>query len=202
MLSFRRVRGGVSSGGDLFELELVASLMRDIVAILGEDVAVVDLSDDPLDALERELAPSKDLSHDPAIVRLLPDMSEDPEEARELRELTESGVRANKVSNLTTVYRALNTSTGRVFVPENEIPAWLAALSDLRLVLGTRLDIDSSERADEVAKRAGEIADGMVTDEGMTEEEQVDHQLTLVYAMITWWQDSLLDAVRMRGPRG
>ena len=202
MLSFRKVRGGVSSGGDIFELELVASLMRDIVSILGEDVAVVDVSDDPFEALEREFAPAQDASQDPAIARLLPDMSEDPDEARELRELTESGVRSAKVSNLTTVYRALNSSTGRVFVPDEDIQVWLSALTDLRIVLATRLDIDSSERSEEVAQSAADIADGKTSDEDLPEEEQVDHQLTLVYAMITWWQDSLIDAVRLRGPRG
>ena len=79
MFGFRRVRGGVSSGGDIFELEVIASLMRDVVSVLGEDVAVVDVTDDPLAVLERELAPAQEPSSDPALYRLLPDMSEDPE---------------------------------------------------------------------------------------------------------------------------
>lgn len=202
MFSFRRVRGGVSSGGDLFELELLASLMRDVVSILGEDVAVVDISDDPLEALAKELEPVGEPSPDPAIARLLPDMSENPDEAQELRKLTESGVRSAKVTNLTTVYRTLSNSTGKVFVPEDDIPAWMTALNDLRLVLGTRLEIDDTERAEEVAVRAGEIADGQGSETELTEEEEVDNQLMLVYAMVTWWQDSLLDAVRFSRPRG
>lgn len=201
MYGFKRVRGGVSSGGDIFELELVASLMRDVVAILGEDVAVVDVTDDPLAVLERELAPSAEPSFDPVVERLLPDMSEDPDEARELRELSESSVRSTKVSNLTSVYRALSSSTGRVFVAEDEIPVWMSALNDLRLVLGTRLDINDEARAEEVAARAGEIADGHHANP-LTDEDEVEHQLMLVYAMITWWQDSLIDAVRLRRPRG
>lgn len=202
MYSFKRVRGGISSGGDIFELELIASLMRDVVAILGEDVSVVDVSDDPLDALARELAPVPEPSFDPVIDRLLPDMSEDPDEARELRELTESGIRSTKVSNLTAVYRDLSSSTGRIYVPESEIPVWMSALNDLRLVLGTRLDIDDEERAEEVTHRAGEIADGIHTDNELTEDEEVENQLMLVYAMVSWWQDSLIDAVRFRRPRG
>ncbi|WP_182353953.1 DUF2017 family protein [Flaviflexus huanghaiensis] len=201
MYGFKRVRGGVSSGGDIFELELVASLMRDVVAILGEDVAVVDVTDDPLAVLERELAPSAEPSFDPVVERLLPDMSEDPDEARELRELSESSVRSTKVSNLTSVYRALSSSTGRVFVAEDEIPVWMSALNDLRLVLGTRLDINDEARAEEVAARAGEIADGHHANP-LRDEDEVEHQLMLVYAMITWWQDSLIDAVRLRRPRG
>lgn len=201
MFGFKRVRGGVSSGGDIFELELVASLMRDVVAILGEDVAVVDVTDDPLVTLEKELAPIAEPSFDPVVDRLLPDMSEDPDEARELRELSESGVRSTKVSNLTAVYRSLSSSTGRVFVPEDEIPMWMSALNDLRLVLGTRLDIDDTARAEEVAARAGEIADGQHA-HPLSEEDEVENQLMLVYAMISWWQDSLIDAVRLRRPRG
>lgn len=202
MYSFKRVRGGVASGGDIFELELIASLLRDVVAILGEDIAVVDVTDDPLDALAKELAPVPEPSFDPVIDRLLPDMSEDPEEARELRELTESGVRSTKVSNLTSVYRTLSSSTGRIHVPEAEIPVWMSALNDLRLVLGTRLDIDDEGRAEEVAHRAGEVADGTHSDKELTEEEEVENQLMLVYAMVTWWQDSLIDAVRFSRPRG
>ncbi|MGO1402047.1 MAG: DUF2017 family protein [Flaviflexus sp.] len=202
MFGFRRVRGGVSSGGDIFELEVIASLMRDVVSVLGEDVAVVDVTDDPLAVLERELAPAQEPSSDPALYRLLPDMSEDPEEARELRQLTESSVRSTKISNLTTVYRVLSASTGRIFVAEDDIPVWMAALNDLRLVLATRLDIDSSERADEIAHRAGEIADGLHPQDPEDEEQEVENQLILVFAMITWWQDSLIDAVRLRRPRG
>lgn len=202
MFSFKRVRGGVRSGGELFELELIASLMRDVVSILGDDVAVVDMSDDPLAALEKELAPIAEPSFDPVLDRLLPDMSEVPEEARELRELTESGIRSTKVSNLTLVYRTLANSAGDVFVPEADIPAWLSALNDLRLVLGTRLDIDDAERADDVAVKAGKIADGEYSDAALTEDEEVENQLMLVYSMMSWWQDSLLDAVRFGRPRG
>lgn len=201
MYSFKRVRGGVSSGGDLFELELIASLIRDVVAILGEDVSVIDVTDDPLDALARELAPVPEPSFDPVMDRLLPDMSEDPEEARELRDLTESGIRSTKVSSLTAVYRGLSNSTGSIFVPEADIPMWMTALNDLRLVLGTRLDIDDAERAEEVAVRAGEIADGLHSDSELSEDEEVENQLMLVYAMVTWWQDSLIDAVRFSRPR-
>ena len=78
----------------------------------------------------------------------------------------------------------------------------MAALNDLRLVLATRLDIDSSERADEIAHRAGEIADGLHPQDPEDEEQEVENQLILVFAMITWWQDSLIDAVRLRRPRG
>ena len=202
MYSFKRVRGGIGSGGDVFELDLIASLLRDVVAILGEDVSVVDVTDDPLDALARELAPVREPSFDPVIDRLLPDMSEDPDEARELRELTESGIRYTKVSNLTAVYRELSNSSGRIFVPENDIPIWMSALNDLRLVLGTRLDIHDHERAEEVSHRAGEIADGIHADSELTEDEEVENQLMLVYAMVSWWQDSLIDAVRFSRPRG
>lgn len=141
-------------------------------------------------------------SFDPVLERLLPDMSENPDEARELRELSESGIRSTKVSNLTAVYRALSSSTGRVFVPEDEIPIWMSALNDLRIVLGTRLDINDAERAEEVAAKAGDIADGIYADTELSEDDEVENQLMLVYIMITWWQDSLIDAVRFRRPRG
>lgn len=202
MFGFKRVRGGVSAGGDAMELELVANLMRDVMIVLGEDYdSAVTPDDDPLAVLERELAPVAPPSNDPALARLLPDMSEDPETAEEMRELTESSVRSAKVGHLKTIYQTLAGAEGMFIVPEKDVPAWLGGLNDLRLVLAARLDIDDSKKADEVTEKAMDLAERTEPIEGLTEEEEMNNQLALMYAMVSWWQDSLLDALRFHRPR-
>lgn len=203
MYGFKRVRGGVSAGGDAMELELVANLMRDVMIILGEDPAEAAVpDDDPLAVLEREMRPAASPSDDPALSRLLPDMSEDPEMAEEMRNLTEGSVRSTKVGHLKIVYQTLDGVDGMFTVKDADVPAWLGALNDLRLVLAARLEIDSSEKADAVTEKAMDLAEQTEPREDLSEEEEMNNQLSLMYAMISWWQDSLIDAMRFHRPRG
>lgn len=199
MRGFRRVRGGFEGAGEPAELQLIANLMKDVVITLGEDPDQLDeVDDDPLAALEKELDGALLPSSDPALALLLRDMSEDPAEAEEMRFLAEAGVRSAKVANLGAVYRRLTSSDGTFVIPTDEAPAWLGAINDLRLVLAARLDIDSAERAEQVTDRATYLAENP----GAVDSDEPDHQLALLYAMMSWWQDSLLDAMRFSMPRG
>jgi hypothetical protein len=130
-----------------------------------------------LDQLEQLLeADADDVGDDPVIARLLPDGHRgDPEAAADYRELTEASLRSGKAT--------LPDGGGEVRLDADQAAAWLRTTNDLRLALGTRLDItDDTEPPEEI-----------------TGEE--DQQLA-VYYWLTALQGSLVDAlVAGRGAR-
>jgi len=126
---------------------------------------------------------------DPALARLLPPASTDDDElAAEMRRLTEGAVRATKVDQLRVVHRTLTQSSGVVIVRKGQERSWLAALTDLRLVLASRLGIETDDDAERVYERAG-------SSHPQTPAEELDAALTSLYAALTWWQESLLEAM-------
>jgi hypothetical protein len=131
-----------------------------------------------LDQLEQLLdADAVDVSGDPVIARLFPEGHRgDPELAADYRELTESALRSGKADDLATVRATLPEDGGEVRLDPDQAAAWLRSTNDLRLALGTRLDItEDTEPPDE-----------------MTGEE--DQQLA-VYYWLTALQGSLVDAL-------
>jgi hypothetical protein len=131
-----------------------------------------------LDQLEQLLdADSVDVSGDPVIARLFPEGHRgDPEMAADYRELTESSLRSGKADDLATVRATLPDGGGEVRLDPDQAAAWLRSTNDLRLALGTRLDIsEDTEPPEEV-----------------TGEE--DQQLA-VYYWLTAMQGSLVDAL-------
>jgi Domain of unknown function (DUF2017) len=82
------------------------------------------------------------LPDDPALARLLPDAyQEDPEASAEFRRYTESGLRAGKAAAARTVLATLPPQGGRIRLSQPDAQAWLRALNDVRLWLGTRLEV-------------------------------------------------------------
>jgi len=138
-----------------------------------------------LDQLEQLLeADAEDVGGDPVIARLLPDGHRgDPELAADYRELTEASLRSGKADDLAMVRATLPDGGGEVRLDADQAAAWLRTSNDLRLALGTRLDItDDTEPPEEITG----------------EEEQ---QLA-VYYWLTALQGSLVDAlVAGRGGR-
>ena len=131
-----------------------------------------------LDQLEQLLtAEIEDVAGDPVIARLLPaGHRSDPELAADYRELTESSLRAGKADDLATVRAGLPPDGGTVRLDPEEATAWLRTSNDLRLALGTRLDInEDTEPPEEI-----------------TGEE--DQQLAVSY-WLTARQGSLVDAL-------
>ncbi|WFN90912.1 DUF2017 family protein [Arcanobacterium wilhelmae] len=186
---------------------------------------------DLFDALELELAGVEEAAHsavdvgpssyedglpvDPAMEALFPDMSENPESAHTLRSLTEDSIAGAKIENLTTFYmqlRAIETPQNpgatamgigdRVWVSNEDAPSWLASLNDIRLVLATRLEIDSDEAATEIFERAGMFTTqySRLTD-NVPEVETPEDMMAVLYAMATWWQESLVASVRSKEAR-
>jgi hypothetical protein len=131
-----------------------------------------------LDQLELLLAADGDeVSDDPAIARLFPEGHRgDPGMAADYRELTESALRSGKTDDLATVRATLPADGGDVRLDAEQAGAWLRTTNDLRLALGTRLEItEDTEPPDDV------------TDE--------DSQQLAVYYWLTALQASLVDAL-------
>jgi hypothetical protein len=90
------------------------------------------------------------LPDDPVLARLLPDAyRDDPEASAEFRRYTEGELRSGKAAAARTVLATLPPSGGKVRLSGPEAGAWLRALNDVRLALGTRLDVteDTEEQA-------------------------------------------------------
>jgi len=131
-----------------------------------------------LDQLEQLLtAESEDVAGDPVITRLLPPgHRSDPELAADYRELTESALRAGKADDLATVRASLPLDGGTVRLDPEQATAWLRTSNDLRLALGTRLDVqEDTEPPEDLASEEG--------------------QQLAVYYWLTGLQGSLVDAL-------
>jgi hypothetical protein len=120
------------------EALLLRALMEQMLELLGEGPA----SDDALASMGiLETAAKPD---DPVLERLFPDAyQEDGEAAREFRRYTEMGLRDGKREAARTVLSSLSSGPGStdVVIDEEQAQIWLRALNDVRLALGTRLDI-------------------------------------------------------------
>jgi hypothetical protein len=131
-----------------------------------------------LDQLEQLLtADTGDVGDDPVLARLLPDGHRgDPALATDYRELTESALRGGKADDLATVRATLPPDGGDLRLDLDQAGAWLRTTNDLRLALGTRLDVtEDTEPPEELT-------------------EERDHQLG-VYYWLTAVQGSLVDAL-------
>jgi Domain of unknown function (DUF2017) len=107
---------------------------------------------------------------DPAVERLLPNAyPDDAAAAAEFRSFTRSGLVERKLTNAGRVAATLPDATGTSELTQTDAQAWLRTLTDLRLVLATRLGIED---------------DG---DEG-----DPDELLRAVYDWLAYLQDCLL----------
>jgi hypothetical protein len=120
------------------ERELLEALARQLVALLEERAA-----ESPADVLYAQLGiggPSAP-PLDPAMARLLPDAYRgDAGAASEHRRLTELGLVDRKVANALAVIRTVSTKVA--VLDQGDVQAWLRHLTDLRLVLAARLQIE------------------------------------------------------------
>jgi uncharacterized protein DUF2017 len=113
------------------------------------DDGIVDPGD--LEALTG-LTDNPSTPDDPVVARLLPDAyRDDPEASSEFRRYTEQSLRSEKAAAAQTVLATLPARGGRVRLSEPEAQAWLRALNDVRLALGTRLEV-TDDFDDQVAE--------------------------------------------------
>jgi hypothetical protein len=107
---------------------------------------------------------------DPSLRRLYPRAHEDDQLEQEFSELTRSQLTAGRERAIET----LEQTAGNELLSAEEADAWLRALNDLRLVLGTRLDVTEDydwDALDSSTPRAPELA---------------------LYAYLSWLQEQLV----------
>jgi hypothetical protein len=109
---------------------------------------------------------------DPALRRLFPPAYDDPELEQEYRELTGGQLAAGRERAL----QHLEATVDREVLSAQDADLWLRALNDVRLVLGTRLDVTEDLDWDALSPqdpRAPELA---------------------LYAYVSWIQEQLVEA--------
>ncbi|GAA4961634.1 DUF2017 domain-containing protein [Kineococcus glutinatus] len=156
MARFRRGRGGlVSIDLDPVEVDVLGSLAREVLELLDVPLAPPTHGLDPLQVQLglTDLDPSGELGDGPTappedevLQRLLPDAyGDDPRAAAEFRRFTERGLRERKAAAGRRMLESLQPvqgQGGRVQLDAEGARAWLAALNDIRLALGTRLGVE------------------------------------------------------------
>jgi hypothetical protein len=134
----KRRRGGVILKLDPQEQPLLRQLVGELL-VLVEPAPAADA--DPLSAMVG-IGTATETPDDPVLARLFPDAyPDDSAAAGEFRRYTEQGLREKKRSNAATALATLERGKD-VELSDDEARAWLGVLNDLRLALGTRLDVD------------------------------------------------------------
>ncbi|BDH03579.1 MULTISPECIES: DUF2017 domain-containing protein [Streptomyces] len=158
--------GGATVALDDVEISIIRSLAVQLLELIGPGPAE-DAGGDPLAELFAE-GPSEPPA-DPVLRRLFPDAYTDPEQepgdpaeaeerrahSSEFRRYTENDLRAGKRTNALAVIRALDgivsaAEGGEAVLklsPEQS-RQWLGALNDLRLAIGSRLEISDEDDTD------------------------------------------------------
>ncbi len=123
---------------------------------------------------------------DPVVGRLFPDIYPDsPDDSAEFRQYTEGDLKTGKIDQAGAILAALpDDGPGEVRLDAETAEAWLRAINDARLAMGTRLDI----RPD--TDLGAELDDAAVHDPASSRVFQLS-----VYAYLGYLQESLLNAL-------
>jgi hypothetical protein len=124
---------------DELDVTLLRRVVEEMLELLteGEDA---EADTDPL-AAAVGIGTATTAPEDPALARLLPDAyPDDPDASAEFRRYTETGLRQRKQEAARTVLDTLEPRR-RTRLDAEQAQAWLTALNDARLALGTRLGV-------------------------------------------------------------
>ncbi|GAA1502395.1 DUF2017 domain-containing protein [Nocardioides humi] len=136
----------------VFEADLLRSLAAQLVELLHNESAVAATERDPLEALLDFSGPTTE-PEDPVLRRLFPNAyRDDAESAGEFRRFTEGTLRDGKARAAATVIDVLEEAglppepTGEDLTIDVELDpetalVWMRSFTDLRLALGTRLEV-------------------------------------------------------------
>ena len=128
--AFRRERDTYVARLDAHEVTMLRGLVGDVRRLVAED------------------APPN-----PMTQRLFPDPSFDPKVAADVRDLIHDDLREAKRDAARTMLETL-TADGRITLDAEQAEAWLSALNDVRLALGTAIGV-TEESSDEDSDDAG-----------------------------------------------
>lgn len=183
--------GGVKfkSEMDAHEAAVLRSLVESVIGLLDERSS--SAPEDELAALTGLRTGNSQTPENPVLARLLPDFQRtDPDrEAPTVDDLDDVGANVNgalrslhepeiidaKKSAGLMLLRSLPDAGGKVALTQEQADAWLSALNDVRLAVGTNLGIDAN------------TPDSLDADDPRAPHLDVYHWLT-------WMQDSLVQA--------
>jgi hypothetical protein len=178
---FKKTRRGVEAKVEPVEASVLAQCAAELLELLGDSEAVPD---DPIEAMVGLSSAAVETPDDPALARLLPDAyGDDPAAAADFRRYTEADLRATKRAAASTALAQLQPligAGGKLLLDRDEADAWLSWLNDIRLVLGTRLE---------------------VTEDTYDESFDADDprsQLLGIYGWLGWLQESLISCLEPR----
>jgi hypothetical protein len=174
-MRFKSTRRGVEAKVDAVEARVLAQCATELLELLGDSDEVPD---DPIAAMVGIASGDVRTPEDPALARLLPDAySDDPEAATDFRRYTEADLRASKRAAASTGLAQLQPllgNGGKLVLDRDECDAWLGWLNDIRLVLGTRLEVTEETDYDS------------------------DEPAVAIYGWLGWLQESLLSCLTPR----
>ena len=162
MKKFARRRGVLSTALSPYEVELLTSLVRQVVELVSDGepdgFATPDPAADPFEALTAGLSADPDepeVPDDPVLRRMFPNAyPHDADASSDFRRFTERGLRTTKVTDARVVLEDLGSTQGgstdlRV-VPDHVEP-WLRTLTTVRIAVATRLGVTDAESAEQLA---------------------------------------------------
>jgi len=118
------------------------------VSANGDGTYTIRLDDDERGLLTTLLPQLRDLitERDSAAWRLFPNAyQDDPEKAAEYEDMVGDQLRDGRLASIEIVERTIEQSE----LSEDQLHAWMGAVNDLRLVLGTRLDVTEESELDD-----------------------------------------------------
>ncbi|MGW1378270.1 DUF2017 domain-containing protein [Streptomyces sp. NPDC002446] len=157
--------GGAAVPLDEVEISILRSLAVQLIELLGPGEEATDSESDDLLASIFNDGPSEPPA-DPVLARLFPDAYGGPDlvpdddvraAAAEFRRYTENDLRSRKREDALTLIRGLDTlapagEDAVLRLKPGECRQWLGALNDLRLAIGTRLEVTDEEDGGELLR--------------------------------------------------
>lgn len=183
MKAWRKRGGNLLAGFEQQEAAVLRGLVSQIEDML--QARAEEAPQDPLAELTGIRTGPAESPDDPVLSRLLPDYhkldpdnptTEDIDSASALRSLHEPELVEAKVGVAAVVMRTLPRDGGDVRLTVEQAEAWLSALNDVRLALGTALDVTED-----------------MPDELPDDDPRAPH--LGVYHWLTWVQESLVQAL-------
>jgi hypothetical protein len=165
------------------ERSILRALLGDLREIVGEEpdppgLSALDDDDDPAaaadpDAVGADAGP-EDVVTDPVMTRLYPDARpDDPAWSARFRDMIRGDLDDARRENLAVVTDTLDARS----IDDDQAEAWLHVLNDLRLVMGTRLDITEEREAEPF------------------DPEDPDAAALIVYAYTGWLEGQFVDVL-------
>jgi hypothetical protein len=209
MASVRRRGGKTRVDLEAEEATLLVALTAEVLDLLSDeddrlpgDQLADHLPDEPPDnaagdnveepTLQDLLAASAgpvDPPSDPALARLLPAAYlDDDEAAGEFRRLTDGDLRTAKRAALSRIVADISNGSSpgtgepqrvRLALEDEDAKAWLRALTDVRLTLGTRMGVTDDLESERASVEVGSPRDAEIA----------------VYDWLSWLQDAMVGSV-------